>query len=146
MSRKNLDRARSGRTVSFRVGGAEGYLTTAEFPDGSLSDIYIMLGKVGSTMRGMVDSLARSVSLGLQAGVPLETYVADMVNTQFEPQGLTDDSELSMVTSLNDYIFRRLALDYLPADVCAQLGVRGPEGEEADLSNVIELDAHRKVA
>ncbi|GHJ58833.1 vitamin B12-dependent ribonucleotide reductase [Nocardioides sp. OK12] len=113
-TRKRLPKSRVSRTTSFTVGGAEGYMTSGAHEDGQLGEIFLKLGKQGSTLAGVMDAFSIAVSIGLQYGVPLETYVSKFTNLRFEPAGLTDDADVRMAQSIMDYIFRRLALDYLP--------------------------------
>ncbi len=122
--RKRLPKSRPSSTTSFTVGGAEGYLTAGSYPDGGLGEVFLKLGKQGSTLAGVMDAFSISVSIGLQYGVPLETFVQKFTNVSFEPAGLTDDKDIRMAKSLMDYIFRRLALDYLPYDTRVALGIQ----------------------
>jgi len=115
-TRKRLPKSRPSRTTSFNVGGAEGYMTAGAYEDGALGEVFLKLGKQGSTLAGVMDAFSIAVSIGLQYGVPLETYVQKFTNLRFEPAGMTDDADIRMAQSMMDYIFRRLALDYLPAD------------------------------
>ena len=110
-------------TTSFSVAGAEGYMTAGSYPDDGLGEVFLKLGKQGSTLAGVMDAFSIAISVGLQYGVPLETYVAKFTNMRFEPAGLTDDPDIRMAQSIMDYIFRRLALDYLPFDTRAGLGI-----------------------
>ena len=121
--RKRLPKSRPSSTTSFTVGGAEGYMTAGSYPDGGLGEVFLKLGKQGSTLAGVMDAFSIAVSIGLQYGVPLETFVQKFTNSQFEPAGLTDDPDIRMAKSLMDYIFRRLALDYLPYDTRSYLGI-----------------------
>jgi len=121
--RKRLPKSRPSRTVSFTVGGAEGYLTAGSYPDDGLGELFLKLGKQGSTLAGVMDAFSIAVSVALQHGVPLETYVAKFTNMRFEPAGLTDDADIRMAQSIVDYIFRRLALDYLPFETRAAMGI-----------------------
>ena len=121
--RKRLPKSRPSRTVSFTVGGAEGYLTAGSYPDDGLGELFLKLGKQGSTLAGVMDAFSIAVSVALQHGVPLETYVAKFTNMRFEPAGLTDDPDIRMAQSIVDYIFRRLALDYLPFETRAAMGI-----------------------
>ena len=111
------------RRRPFTVGGAEGYMTASRYPDDGLGEIFLKMSKQGSTLAGMMDAFSIAVSIGLQYGVPLETYVKKFVNMRFDPAGLTDDADVRMAQSIMDYIFRRLALDYLPYDSRAGLGI-----------------------
>ncbi|HEX5088828.1 MAG TPA: vitamin B12-dependent ribonucleotide reductase, partial [Nocardioides sp.] len=122
-TRKRLPKSRQSRTTSFTVGGAEGYMTSGAHDDGELGEVFLKLGKQGSTLAGVMDAFSIAVSIGLQYGVPLETYVSKFTNLSFEPNGLTDDADIRMAKSIMDYIFRRLALDYLPFESRQALGV-----------------------
>ncbi|NDC48047.1 MAG: vitamin B12-dependent ribonucleotide reductase [Micrococcales bacterium] len=121
--RKRLPKSRPSSTTSFTVGGAEGYMTAGTYPDGVLGEVFLKLGKQGSTLAGVMDAFSIAVSIGLQYGVPLETYVQKFTNVSFEPAGLTDDQDIRMAKSLMDYIFRRLAIDYLPVETRQALGI-----------------------
>jgi ribonucleoside-diphosphate reductase alpha chain len=122
-TRKRLPKSRPSRTTSFSVGGAEGYLTSGSYPDDGLGEVFLKLGKQGSTLAGVMDAFAIAVSVGLQYGVPLETFVQKFTNLKFEPAGLTDDPDIRMAQSIMDYVFRRLALDYLSFEERAELGI-----------------------
>ena len=121
--RERLPRRRTSRTSKFRVADCEGYVTVGEYEDGRPGEVFIKVSKQGSTLAGIMDAFSISISLGLQHGVPLSTYVGKYVNMKFEPSGMTDDSDLRIATSLVDYIFRRLALDYLSLAEREELGV-----------------------
>jgi ribonucleoside-diphosphate reductase alpha chain len=121
--RRRLPKKRPSQTVSFTVGGAEGYLTTGSYPDDGLGEVFIKLGKQGSTLAGVMDAFSIAVSVGLQYGIPLESYVNKFTNLRFEPAGMTDDPDVRIATSVMDYLFRRIALDYLPLDKRAELGI-----------------------
>jgi ribonucleoside-diphosphate reductase alpha chain len=122
-TRTRLPKSRPSRTTSFTVGGAEGYMTAGSYPDDGLGEVFLKLGKQGSTLAGVMDAFSIAISIALQYGVPLETYVQKFTNMRFEPAGLTDDSDIRMAQSVLDYIFRRLALDYLPFETRASLGI-----------------------
>ena len=121
--RKRLPKKRPSQTVSFSVGGAEGYMTAGSYPDDGLGEVFLKLGKQGSTLAGVMDAFSIAISIALQYGVPLEAYTAKFVNMRFEPAGLTDDADVRMAQSIMDYIFRRLSLDYLPYEKRAALGI-----------------------
>src|SRR5262249_5959586 len=121
--RKRLPRARPSQTVSFSVGGAEGYMTAGSYPDDGLGEGFLKLGKQGSTLAGVMDAFSIAISIALQYGVPLETYVQKFTNMRFEPAGMTDDPDIRMAQSVMDYIFRRLALDYLPYEKREELSI-----------------------
>jgi ribonucleoside-diphosphate reductase alpha chain len=122
-TRKRLPKARPSRTTSFTVGGAEGYMTAGSYPDDGLGEVFLKLGKQGSTLAGVMDAFSIAISIALQYGVPLETYVQKFTNMRFEPAGLTDDPDIRMAQSMLDYIFRRLALDYLPFETRSEMGI-----------------------
>jgi ribonucleoside-diphosphate reductase alpha chain len=132
-TRKRLPKSRVSRTTSFTVGGAEGYMTSGAHDDGSLGEVFLKLGKQGSTLAGVMDAFSIAVSIGLQYGVPLETYVSKFSNLRFEPAGLTDDPDVRMSQSIMDYIFRRLALDYLPFESRAALGIYSADERQRHL-------------
>jgi len=121
--RKRLPKSRPAQTTSFSVGGAEGYMTSGAYADGALAEVFLKLGKQGSTLAGVMDAFSIAVSIGLQYGVPLETFVEKFANQRFEPAGMTDDADIRMAQSVMDYIFRRLALDYLPFESRSALGI-----------------------
>ncbi len=121
--RRRLPKKRRGSTTSFVVGGAEGYLISGAYEDGRLGEMFLKLGKQGSTLAGVMDAFSLAISIALQYGVPLETYVQKFTNMKFEPAGMTDDPDLRIAQSIIDYIFRRLALDYLSFDERSELGI-----------------------
>ncbi len=121
--RRRLPKTRPSMTTSFTVAGAQGYLTAGSYPDNGLGEIFLRLGKQGSTLAGVMDAFSIAVSIGLQYGVPLTTYVEKFTNLRFEPAGMTDDPDIRIAQSMMDYIFRRLALDHLPYETRAGLGV-----------------------
>ena len=121
--RERLPRRRASVTFTFRVADCEGYVTVGEYEDGRPGEVFIKVSKQGSTLAGVMDAFSISISLGLQHGVPLATYVRKFANMKFEPSGMTDDADLRIATSLVDYIFRRLALDYLSPSEREELGV-----------------------
>jgi ribonucleoside-diphosphate reductase alpha chain len=121
--RKRLPKRRPSQTTSFTVGGAEGYLTAGSYPDDGLGELFLKFGKQGSTLAGVMDAFSIAVSIGLQYGVPLETFVEKFTNLRFEPAGLTDDPDIRMAQSIMDYIARRLALDYLDFETRSSMGI-----------------------
>jgi ribonucleoside-diphosphate reductase alpha chain len=138
--RRRLPKKRPSQTVSFTVGGAEGYLTAGSYPDDGLGEIFVKLGKQGSTLSGVMDAFSMSISVGLQYGIPLEFYVSKFSNLRFEPAGMTDDPDLRIATSVLDYLFRRLALDHLPYEKRAQLGIFSAEERSAQVSDAYDVD------
>jgi ribonucleoside-diphosphate reductase alpha chain len=133
MVRRKLPKQRPSQTISFRVADAEGYLTAGEYPGDGLGEIFVKLGKQGSTLSGVMDAFAISVSLGLQYGVPLDAYVSKFMNMRFEPAGMTDDDEIRFATSIVDYLSRKLALEYLAPEKRAELGIYTTEERTAAL-------------
>ena len=121
--REKLPRTRRSQTYSFRVADCHGYMTVGEYDDGRPGELFLTVAKQGSTLAGIMDAFAISVSHGLQYGVPLRSYVEAFTNVRFEPAGITDDPELRIASSLVDYIFRRLALEYLSVEERQQLGI-----------------------
>jgi ribonucleoside-diphosphate reductase alpha chain len=121
--RKKLGRTRNSKTLSFRVADCHGYVTVGEYDDGRPGEIFLKVAKQGSTLAGIMDAFAISVSHGLQYGVPLRAFVEMYTNMRFEPAGMTDDPDIRFASSLVDYIFRRLAVQYLPYDERAELGI-----------------------
>jgi ribonucleotide reductase alpha subunit len=121
--RRRLPKQRSAMVTRFSVGGSEGYMTASTYPDGGVGEVFLKLGKQGSTLAGVMDAFSVAISVSLQYGVPLEKWVEKFTNMRFEPAGITDDPDIRMVSSVMDYIFRRLALDHLPYEQRADLGI-----------------------
>ena len=121
--RQKLPRTRTAKTFSFRVADCHGYVTVGEYEDGRPGEMWLNVAKQGSTLAGIMDAFAISVSHGLQYGVPLEAYVEMYTNMRFEPAGMTDDPDIRFATSLVDYIFRRLAVEYLPKEKREAMGI-----------------------
>ncbi|MEO3873031.1 vitamin B12-dependent ribonucleotide reductase [Nonomuraea sp. B12E4] len=122
-TRRRMPNQRPSMTTRFTVGGAKGYMTASSYPDDGLGEVFLKMSKQGSTLAGVMDAFSVAISIGLQYGVPLETYMSKFVNMRFEPAGMTDDPDIRMATSVMDYIFRRLALDHLPFEERAALGI-----------------------
>src|SRR6187200_1087275 len=122
-TRERLPKRRGSQTTSFTVGGAEGYLTAGTYEDGRLGEVFLKFGKQGSTLAGVMDAFSIVTSVALQYGVPLETFVEKFTNMRFEPAGMTDDPDVRMAQSLMDYVFRRLALDYLDFETRSFMGI-----------------------
>ncbi len=131
--RKRLPKRRPSQTTSFAVGGAEGYLTAGSYPDDGLGELFLKFGKQGSTLAGVMDAFSIAVSIGLQYGVPLETFVEKFTNLRFEPAGLTDDPDVRMAQSIMDYVFRRLALDHLDYETRSYMGIHSAEERSRQL-------------
>ncbi len=122
-TRRRFPKSRPSRTTSFSVAGAEGYMTAGSYEDGALGEVFLKLGKQGSTLAGVMDAFSIAISIAIQYGVPLEAFVSKFVNMRFEPAGMTDDPDIRISQSIMDYIFRRLALDYLPYEQREALGI-----------------------
>ena len=130
-TRRRLSKKRRSQTVSFSVAGAEGYMTAGEYDDGTLGEVFIKMSKQGSTLAGVMDAFSVSISIGLQYGVPLEAFVSKYINMRFDPAGMTDDADIRIAQSVMDYLFRRLALDYLPLEKRTELGIFSAEERAA---------------
>ncbi|GLY33365.1 vitamin B12-dependent ribonucleotide reductase [Kineosporia sp. NBRC 101731] len=133
-TRRRLPKSRPSITTRFTVGGAKGYMTAGSYPDDGLGEVFIKLGKQGSTLAGMMDSFSVAVSIALQHGVPLQTYVEKFTNLRFEPAGLTDDPDVRMSASIMDYVFRRLALDHLSFEERSALGIYSADERARELA------------
>jgi ribonucleoside-diphosphate reductase alpha chain len=121
--REKLPRNRTSKTFEFRVADCKGFVTVGEYADGRPGEMFLKVSKQGSTLAGIMDAFSISVSYGLQYGVPLRHFIEAFTNTRFEPAGITDDPDLRIATSILDYIFRRLAVDYLSQEERAELGI-----------------------
>ncbi len=137
--RREMPKFRNAKTFSFEVAGSKGYVTVGEFEDGTPGEVFMKIAKQGSTLGGVMEALAVSVSYGLQYGVPLKSYVHALTSMTFAPSGITDDAEIRTATSLVDYIFKRLALNYLSFDDLLELGLASIEDmPEAQTSLLVE--------
>ncbi len=142
--RRTLPRKRNSRTYRFVVADLKGFFTIGEYPDGTPGELFISVSRQGSTLAGLMDSFAISVSHGLQYGVPLKSYVKTLRGTSFAPFGITDDPEIRTASSVTDYIIRRLALDYLSFDDRLELGLASIEDmpeAQTSLLDVAEIVA-----
>ena len=129
--RRRLPAEREAITHKFSIAGHEGYITVGKFEDGTAGELFIVMSKEGSTVSGLMDSFATAISLALQYGVPLKVLVNKFSHSRYEPSGFTNNPEIRIAKSITDYIFRWLALKFLPA------GERGA----AELSEAAEKDA-----
>jgi ribonucleoside-diphosphate reductase alpha chain len=132
--RRRLPKKRSATVTRFDVAGAEGYMTASTYPDDGVGEVFLKLGKQGSTLAGVMDAFSMAISVGLQYGIPLESYVAKFTNMRFEPAGMTDDPDIRIASSMMDYIFRRLALDHLSYEQRADLGILSAAERAAQLA------------
>jgi ribonucleoside-diphosphate reductase alpha chain len=121
--RQKLPRTRSSKTFEFRVADCKGFVTVGEYADGRPGELFLTVSKQGSTMSGIMDAFAKAISYGLQYGVPLRAFVEAFTNMRFEPAGMTDDPDIRFASSILDYLFRRLALEYLTFDERAELNI-----------------------
>lgn len=142
--RHKLPHRRPSVTTSIHLGDAEAYLTASRYPDNGLGEIFLKMGKQGSTLTGLLDAFSIAISVALQHGVPLETYVAKFQGMQFEPRGLTNDPELRMAASIIDYVFRRLALDYLELDQRQGLGIYSTAERTAATEEVVDASVPKR--
>ncbi|MGC1281651.1 MAG: vitamin B12-dependent ribonucleotide reductase [Streptosporangiaceae bacterium] len=132
--RRRLPKQRTAMVTRFSVAGAEGYMTASSYPGDGIGEVFLKLGKQGSTLAGVMDAFSIAISVGLQYGIPLESYVAKFTNMRFDPAGITDDPDIRMASSVMDYIFRRLALDHLSYDQRSDLGILSVAERSAALS------------
>jgi ribonucleoside-diphosphate reductase alpha chain len=132
--RRRLPKRRSAMVTRFSVAGAEGYMTASSYPDDGIGEVFLKLGKQGSTLAGVMDAFSIAISVGLQYGIPLDSYVRKFTNMRFEPAGITDDPDIRMASSVMDYIFRRLALDHLSYEERSDLGILTTEERTAQLN------------
>ncbi|MGH2778543.1 MAG: LAGLIDADG family homing endonuclease, partial [Actinomycetota bacterium] len=139
--RRRLPKKRMSRTIKFRVADTEGYITVGEFPDGSVGELFLKVAKQGSTLAGIMDAFAISISMGLQYGVPLSAYVKQFVNTRFEPSGMTDDPDFRIATSVLDYVFRVLAVEYLNEADRHSLGIRTAGERQTEIETKLDPNA-----
>nr|MBA3464366.1 vitamin B12-dependent ribonucleotide reductase [Deltaproteobacteria bacterium] len=144
-TRKRLPKSRPARTTSFSVGGAEGYMTASSYPDDGLGEVFLKMSKQGSTLSGLMDAFSIAISIALQYGVPLETYVSKFTNMRFDPAGMTDDPDVRLAQSVMDYIFRRLALDHLSLEQRSELGIFTAEERAAQVAGTYGTDASAEV-
>jgi ribonucleoside-diphosphate reductase alpha chain len=121
--RRKLPRTRASKTFEFRVADCKGFVTVGEYEDGSPGEIFVRVSKQGSTMAGIMDAFAKAISYGLQYGVPLRSFVEAFTGMRFEPAGMTDDPDIRIANSLMDYLFRRLAIEYLSREERAELNI-----------------------
>jgi ribonucleoside-diphosphate reductase alpha chain len=132
--RRRLPKNRTASVTSFSVAGAEGYMTASKYADDGVGELFLKLGKQGSTLAGVMDAFSMAISISLQYGVPLEKWVEKFTNMRFEPAGITDDPDIRIASSVLDYVFRRLALDHLPYDTRAEMGILSAGERTAQLA------------
>jgi adenosylcobalamin-dependent ribonucleoside-diphosphate reductase len=132
--RRRLPKQRPATVTRFSVAGAEGYMTASSYPDDGVGEVFLKLGKQGSTLAGVMDAFSMAISISLQYGVPLEKWVEKFTNMRFEPAGITDDPDIRIASSVMDYVFRRLALDHLPYETRAEMGILSAAERSAQLA------------
>ena len=132
--RRRLPKQRPATVTRFSVAGAEGYMTASSYPDDGVGEVFLKLGKQGSTLAGVMDAFSMAISISLQYGVPLEKWVGKFTNMRFEPAGITDDPDIRIASSVMDYVFRRLALDHLPYETRAEMGILSAAERTAQLA------------
>ena len=138
--RRDMPKVRPSKTYSFTVSDCHGYFTVGEYEDGTPGELFVRVAKMGSTLAGLMDSFARSISYSLQYGVPLKVYVKGMTSMSFAPSGITDDPEIRTASSLIDYIFRRLAMDYLSFDDRLELGLASIDDMPDEQTSLLDSD------
>ncbi len=126
-ARRKLPDERRAITHKFSIAGHEGYITVGMYEDGKPGEIFLVMAKEGSTISGLMDAFATSISMALQYGVPLEALVEKFTHTRFEPSGFTKNPEIPYAKSITDYIFRWLASKFLSAEHQEAVGVK-PSG------------------
>ena len=130
--RKKLPVKRSGITIEAEVGGQKVFLRTGEYPDGKLGEIFIDMYKEGAAFRSLLNSFAIAISIALQHGVPLEKLVDKFTFTRFDPAGLTNHPNVKMCTSILDFIFRVLGMEYLGRTDFVQVPPKGIQKHRAE--------------
>jgi ribonucleoside-diphosphate reductase alpha chain len=133
-ARRKLPDERKAITHKFSIAGHEGYITVGMYEDGKPGEIFLVMAKEGSTISGLMDAFATSISMALQYGVPLEALVEKFSHVRFEPSGFTKNSEIPYAKSITDYIFRWLASKFLPVEHQEAVGVKKAP-ETAELAN-----------
>ena len=144
--RRELPKVRTSKTFSFTVADLHGYFIVGEYEDGKPGELFVSVAKMGSTLSGLMDSFARSISYGLQHGVPLKVYVKGMIRTAFAPSGITDDPDIRTASSLIDYIFRRISMNYLSFDDRLELGLADIEDMPSEQTSLVEDEPTVKLA
>lgn len=136
--RRELPRIRNSKTFSFQVADSKGFFTVGEFEDGAPGELFISTSKHGSTLRGLIDAFAISISYGLQYGVPLKAYIRNFSHMSFAPSGITDDPEIRTASSMVDYIFRKLGKTYLSFDDQLELGLASIDDMPEEQTSLLE--------
>jgi ribonucleoside-diphosphate reductase alpha chain len=132
-ARRKLPDERHALTHKFSIAGHEGYITVGMYEDGKPGEIFLVMAKEGSTISGLMDAFATSISMALQYGVPLEALVEKFSHVRFEPSGFTKNPEIQYAKSITDYIFRWLASKFLSSEQAQAVGVHGTEASAGSL-------------
>jgi ribonucleoside-diphosphate reductase alpha chain len=141
--RNRMPRERQSITHKFSIAGHEGYITAGMYEDGTVGEIFLTdIGKEGSTLRGMMNAFATSISIALQYGVPLETLVEKFSYMRFEPEGITQNPEIPFAKSMPDYIMRWLASRFLDTDIQEELGILTPEVRARKMAEDTGMSSH----
>lgn len=145
--RRHLPATRTSYTHKFVISGHEGYLTYSTFGDGAPAEIFIRMAKQGSTLAGLLDAFAITVSTALQYGVPLRQLAQKFIYGRYEPAGVTENPDILFATSITDYIFRYLAFVFLTPDDFADLGIAlaRPAGGSAEQASALEKGEKKAV-
>jgi len=143
--RREMPRVRNSKTFSFQVSDSKGFFTVGEYDDGTPGELFINTSKHGSTLRGLFDAFAISISYGLQHGVPLKNYVRTFSHMSFAPSGITDDPEIRTASSIIDYVFRKLALAYLSFDDRLELGLASIEDMPEAQTNLLDVTVKQDI-
>jgi len=138
MRRRRMPDERRAITHKFQIGNHQGFITVGLYDDGTPGEVFITMSKEGSVISGLMDSFATSISIGLQYGVPLEVLVNKFVHMRFEPSGFTSNPQIRIAKSITDYMFRWLALKFLPRESQIALGIQVGEESMTEATNVGE--------
>ena len=142
IQRRRMPDERQAVTHKFVVGSTEGYLTVGLFEDGSPGELFVTMSKEGSTLSGVMDCFATSISIGLQYGVPLKVLASKFIHTRFEPSGITNNKDVKFAKSIMDYIFRWMSLRFLSKEEMEELGIAPVE--QAPLTSFADVKPEAK--
>jgi ribonucleoside-diphosphate reductase alpha chain len=143
--RHELQRVRNSKTFKFTVAGTRGYLTVGEYDDGTPGELFISSAKLGSTLHGVLDAFATSVSYALQYGVPLKKLVRTFSHSSFAPAGITDDPDIRTASSIIDYVFRRLGKTYLSFDDQLEVGLAQMDDMPVDQTSLLVSEVAEEI-
>lgn len=145
-SRQEMPKTREGITHKFSIGGYRVYITANRFENGNLGEIFIIAGKEGSIVSGLLGAIARLCSKTLQEGAPAESIVDSLLNLRFDPWGITDNPDIPMAKSIADYIGRWIGKNFLPLDKQIAFGIVGEQVQKIDENGVEEMLEKEKVS